>query len=106
MRSKFVIKLDIGSNVRMCQIDAEEAQSQGERSEQQTAETMVMRATGDWVRRDDSGEVWFVERRDKQVKRWGRKMCLRSIEQVAILVCFSLCVCFCFSSAAKSQHEF
>jgi acyl-CoA synthetase (AMP-forming)/AMP-acid ligase II len=44
--------------------------------------TLVMRNTGDIVRKDNSGHLYFVGRKDSQVKRNGQRIDLEEINMV------------------------
>ena len=50
--------------------------------DEETVEPTVLRATGDVVRRDDSGNLFYEGRRDVTVKRHGMRMNLFELEQV------------------------
>ena len=56
--------------------------------DEETVEPTVLRATGDVVRRDDTGNLFYEGRRDVTVKRHGMRMNLFELEQVR-----SVCRC-------------
>lgn len=65
-----------GGEDRVCLLD-----------EEQTVAPGTMRATGDWVSVQDS-QLYYLGRRDRLVKRHGKRVNLDSVQQVRILLRF------------------
>ncbi len=60
----------------MCYIGTEEVDEPG---------VCVMRNSGDLVQRDSDGRIWYLGRTDDQIKRHGKRVNLKQVEQVLIV---------------------
>lgn len=60
-----------GGKHRICYINDENSVSE-----------KTMRSTGDYVRKDEIGNLWYIGRDDYQIKRQGKRINLQSIREV------------------------
>ena len=72
-----MFKLIEGGMERVCLIDDETQAISG-----------TLRRTGDIVKRDEEGNLWYCGRTDNQVKRSGKRINLEQIEAVSSKVRF------------------